>query len=179
MSFPGRALQKSWHLVDAKGQTVGRLANQISAILRGKHKPTFRPNGDMGDHIIVINAERVKLTANKWKTKIYRWHTGYPGGLKERKAIDMHERNPIKILRKAVLGMMRKTKLRYRMEDRLRIYPGPEHPHQAQLRGVEPLPKVPAALTGSFHFGLEHYAHPKSWLDRGSLKKKQEEAEGV
>eukprot|EP00537_Pseudo-nitzschia_pungens_P009500 CAMPEP_0172380928 /NCGR_PEP_ID=MMETSP1060-20121228/70688_1 /TAXON_ID=37318 /ORGANISM="Pseudo-nitzschia pungens, Strain cf. cingulata" /LENGTH=229 /DNA_ID=CAMNT_0013108695 /DNA_START=627 /DNA_END=1316 /DNA_ORIENTATION=- len=89
MSFPGQSLQRAWHLVDAKNQTVGRLAGQISQILKGKHKPTFRPNKDMGDHVVVINAEKVQFSGKKWNDKLYRWHTGYPGGLKERTAKDM------------------------------------------------------------------------------------------
>jgi large subunit ribosomal protein L13 len=168
MSFPGQRLQRCWHLVDAEGQTVGRLANQISNILRGKHKPTFRPNKDMGDTVVVINAERVKFEHEpKWKTKIYRWHTGYPGGLKERTAAAMMERRPTEILRRAVLGMLKRTNLRHKyIEPRLKIYQGPEHPHTAQLpAAVEPLPRVPKKLRGTFHFGLTHYADPNSFLD--------------
>ena len=166
MSFPGIALQRCWHLVDAKGQTVGRLANQISSILRGKHKPTFHPSYDMGDTVVVINADAVKFTGTKWQTKLYRWHTGYPGGLKERRAVDMMKRRPDFILRKAVIGMLKKTPLRkMAIEPRLKIYAGESHPHQAQLGGVDPLPRVPDKLTGSFHFGLENYAHPESYLE--------------
>lgn len=166
MSFPGRQLQRCWHLVDAENQTVGRLAGQIASILRGKHKPTFRPNKDMGDVVVVVNAEKVQLTGDKWKKKLYRWHTGYPGGLKERPAERMLERNPTKILRKAILGMIPNNTLRHTyLEPRLKIYAGPDHPHDAQLpQTVKPLPEVPRRRRGDFHFGLhkEYYADPES-----------------
>jgi large subunit ribosomal protein L13 len=166
MSFPGRHLQRCWHLVDAKDQTVGRLASQIAAILRGKHKPTFLPNKDMGDVVIVVNAEKVQFTGKKWKDKLYRWHTGYPGGLKERPAEQMLQRNPKLILEKAVHGMlMHRGPLRHRfIEPRLRIYEGPNHPHTAQLPAiVPPWPEAPARLHGQNHFGLNLYAHPASY----------------
>jgi large subunit ribosomal protein L13 len=171
MSFPGRQLQRCWHLVDAQGQTVGRLASQIATILRGKHKPTFLPNKDMGDFVVVVNADKVSFTADKWKTKLYRWHTGYPGGLKQRRAEEMLDKNPRQILRKAVLGMLKRTNLRHGyMEPRLKIYTGPTHPHTAQLpEGVAPLPQVPAAMNGQFHFGLnKHYADPQSYQQGGN-----------
>mmetsp|Transcript_177 Transcript_177/g.235 ORF Transcript_177/g.235 Transcript_177/m.235 type:complete len:104 (-) Transcript_177:2584-2895(-) len=79
MSFPGRALQRAWHLVDANNQTVGRLATTVAPILRGKHKPTYSPNQDIGDYVVIINADKVKFTGKKWQDKLYRWHTGYPG----------------------------------------------------------------------------------------------------
>lgn len=169
-------MQHCWHLVDAKNQTVGRLASQIAAILRGKHKPTFRPNKDMGDHVVVINAEQVQFTGKKWTDKMYRWHTGYPGGLKERPANQMLARNPTQILRKAVLGMLlgKRNKLRHGyIEPRLKIYVGPHHPHTAQLPAtVEPLPRVPKKLSGTFHFGLDYYAHPNSYQQRRVPKSK-------
>jgi large subunit ribosomal protein L13 len=159
MSFPGQTLQRAWHLVDASNQTVGRLAVQISQILKGKHKPTYRPNKDMGDHVIVINAEKVTFSGGKWKSKLYRWHTGYPGGLKQRRAEEMLERKPEEILKKAVLGMLKRNNLRHQsIEPRLRIYGGPNHPHTAQLpTSTEPIPVVPRARSGAFHFGLKNY----------------------
>ena len=107
---------------------------------------------------------QVNFTGKKWKNKLYRWHTGYPGGLKERSAERMLERNPTQILRKAVLGMLERNKLRHGyMEPRLYIYTGAQHPHQAQLPAdVQAVKKTPRSLKGDFHFGLEHYAHPKS-----------------
>mmetsp|Transcript_21621 Transcript_21621/g.45489 ORF Transcript_21621/g.45489 Transcript_21621/m.45489 type:complete len:174 (-) Transcript_21621:137-658(-) len=160
MSFPGRALQRTWHLIDATSQTVGRLAATISPLLKGKHKPTYRPNGDCGDYVVVINAEKVHFTGKKWDDKLYRWHTGYPGGLKQRPAKDMLQRAPDRVLRKAILGMLYRNNLRHGyMEPRLKIYAGSEHPHTAQLpEGTKPLKKVPRKREGNFHFGLDKYS---------------------
>lgn len=165
MSFPGRALQKCWHLVDASDQTVGRLAAQLAPILKGKHKPTFSPNRDMGDVVVIVNADKVNFTGKKWDDKLYRWHTGYPGGLKERPAKAMLEKNPTKILRKAILGMLYRNNLRHGyMEKRLKIYTGPSHPHSAQLpEGVDVLPKHPRKRSGQYHFGLQHYVTPGTY----------------
>lgn len=176
MSFPGQSLQRCWHLVDARNQTVGRLAVQVSSILRGKHKPTFRPNKDMGDHVVIINAAKVKFTGQKETDKLYQWHTGYPGGLKQRTAEQMRQRNPVKILKLAILGMLKKTNLRHGyMEPRLKIYATAEHPHAAQLppHQVEALPRVPKKLNSSFGFGLQYYAHPSSYqVGRKTSEKK-------
>jgi len=155
--------------VDASNQTVGRLAAQVAPLLRGKHKPTFSPNRDCGDYVVIVNAEKVHFSREKWKSNLYRWHSGYPGGLKERTAEQMLERNPTKILRKAILGMLRRTKLRRSyIEPRLKIYSGSEHPHTAQLpTGVEPLPKHPRKRSGEFHFGLNKYASDQSYQAGG------------
>lgn len=157
MSFPGRAVQRAWHLVDASSQTVGRLATTIAPILKGKHKPTYRPNGDCGDYVVIINAEKVNFSGKKWHDKLYRWHTGYPGGLKQRRAEDMLERKPEQILKKAILGMLSRTKLRHRfIEPRLKIYSGSVHPHSSQLPDlVDPLPSHPRKITGDYHFGFD------------------------
>lgn len=157
-------MQQAWHLIDAKNQTVGRVAGQIAQILKGKHKPTFQPNKDMGDHVVVINAEKVRFSGDKWKSKLYRWHTGYPGGLKERRAEEMLERKPTEVLKKAVLGMLRRNNLRHQaMEPRLRIYEGPNHPHTAQLPPSSvTVPPVPRARSDQYHFGLLHYTTPRT-----------------
>mmetsp|Transcript_10899 Transcript_10899/g.26011 ORF Transcript_10899/g.26011 Transcript_10899/m.26011 type:complete len:171 (+) Transcript_10899:73-585(+) len=159
MSFPGQSLQRAWHLVDAKNQTVGRLANQISSILKGKHKPTYRPNGDMGDYVVVINAEQVHFSGTKWKNKLYRHHTGYPGGLKEKPASRMLLTHPTEVLRKAILGQLKRNNLRHQsIEPRLKLYAGPEHPHTAQLgENAVPVPSPPRSRTGKFGFGLHTY----------------------
>jgi len=156
MSFPGRAVQRTWHLVDAANQTVGRLATTIAPILKGKHKPTFRPNADIGDYVVIVNADKVHFSGKKWSDKLYRWHTGYPGGLRERPAKDMLERKPEFILKKAILGMLYRNNLREGyMEPRLKIYAGPGHPHEAQLpEGVRTLPVHPRKRRGDYHFGL-------------------------
>lgn len=116
-----------FRLVDAKGQVVGRLASQIAKVLMGKDKPTFVPWRSDGDVVVVINSKDVEFTGRKWEQKLYRWHTGYPGGLKERNARDTHSRDPCAVLRNAVRGMLPKNNLRKEMSRKLRIYPGPEH----------------------------------------------------
>ncbi len=125
-------IQRSWHVVDAKGKTVGRLATQVASILRGKHKPTYTPNVDTGDHVIIINSSQVQFTRNKFRVKTYYHHTGYPGGLKAITAEHLHAKKPTEILSKAIRGMLPKTTLGKHMAKKLRIYSGDTHPHQAQ-----------------------------------------------
>ncbi len=123
---------RKWFLVDATGLTVGRLASQIAPILMGKHHPRYTTFMDMGDGVIVINAEKVVFRGDKWNQKLYRRHTGYPGGLREIRAKDLLARFPTRILQHAIVGMLPKTKLGRQMAKKLRIYAGPNHPHQAQ-----------------------------------------------
>ncbi len=127
-----RNVERKWYVVDAEGKTLGRLASQIAAILRGKHKPTFTPHVDCGDFVIVINAEKVHLTGKKMTQKIYRRHSGYPGGLKEIVAKDLLERRPTRALELAVKGMLPHNRLGRQMYRKLKVYAGPEHPHAAQ-----------------------------------------------
>ena len=124
-----------WHFVDARGQVVGRLATEIVRVLTGKHKPTYLPYIDSGDHVVVTNARHVVLTGQKMDKKLYRWHTGYPGGLKERTAKEMLDRNPNNILRKAVNGMLPKNRLRKMRDRKLYIYSDEDHPHESQQNG--------------------------------------------
>ena len=124
--------QRTWYVVDATGQTVGRLATQVASILRGKHKPTFTPFLDMGDHVVIVNAEKVVFKGNKLEEKMYRHHTGWPGGLKEVTARDMMVRHPERVLEQAIKGMLPKTKLGRAMAKKLKVYVGPNHPHEAQ-----------------------------------------------
>ena len=135
---------QQWHLVDcAKGVSVGRLAARIAPVLRGKHKPTFEAHRhEHGDIVVVINAEKLVFTGKKWSQKVYRHHTGYPGGLKERTAKDVQSRKPGDVLRRAVLGMLPKNKLRETFARRLKIYPGRDHPHAANLAGLSNTPAV-------------------------------------
>ena len=131
--IPGaKEIDKRWHVVDAQGQTLGRLATRVARLLTGKDKPIYTPFLDTGDHVIIINAEKVVLTGNKLSEKLYRHHTGYPGGLREVAADVVLAKNPEKLLREAVIGMLPKTKLGRAMRKKLRIYKGPHHPHQAQ-----------------------------------------------
>jgi large subunit ribosomal protein L13 len=125
-------VRKKWYLVDAENKIVGRLATQIAMRLRGKHKPIFTPHADTGDFIVVINADKVSLTGRKWERKTYYRYSGYVGGLKEISAGNLREKKPEDILRFAVKGMLPKNSLGRRQLKKLKIYAGPEHPHQAQ-----------------------------------------------
>jgi len=133
--FPsGKNLEASrkWFIVDATDLTVGRLASRVARILAGKEKPTYTPFLDTGDHVIIVNAEKVAFSGNKWQDKMYRHHTGYPGGLKETAAGDMLKRHPERILETAIKGMLPHTRLGRAMASKLKVYVGPDHPHQAQ-----------------------------------------------
>lgn len=135
--FPSaKTIERKWYVVDARGQVLGRLASRVATILMGKHKPDYTPFLDMGDHVIVINASKVKLTGKKEEKKIYRWHSGYPGGLKEVLARDLKAKHPEKLVEWAVWGMLPKTKLGKQMFRKLKVYAGEDHPHQAQ----QPIP---------------------------------------
>jgi large subunit ribosomal protein L13 len=130
MAKPGEVEQK-WHLVDASDQILGRLASRIAVILMGKHRPTYTPHVDTGDFVVVVNAEKVKMTGKKWEQKEYRWYTGYPGQ-RSVSAETRHERHPELILTEAVRRMLPKNKLAVKMLSKLKVYAGPEHPHQPQ-----------------------------------------------
>jgi len=123
---------RRWHLLDARDVVLGRLASQAATLLMGKHKPNYTPFLDLGDHVIVINAAKVKVTGKKEDQKVYRHHTGYPGGLKEIGFRKMRATHPVRIVYDAIAGMLPKTKLGKRMLRKLRVYPGEKHPHQAQ-----------------------------------------------
>ena len=126
-------IQKNWYLIDAKDLILGRLASVIAVRLRGKHKTTFTPNMDCGDHIIIVNAEKVRLTGNKRSQKTYYWHTGYPGGIKERTADKILDgRFPARVIEKAVQRMIPRGPLGRQAMRNLHIYAGPSHPHEAQ-----------------------------------------------
>lgn len=131
-SAKARDIENAWWLVDAKGQTLGRMATRIATVLQGKHKPTYTPHLDDGDFIVVINAEQVKVTGKKATEKVYPYVTGYPSGLKERKFSDLIERDPGEVIRMAVKRMLPKNALGRRMLKKLKPYGGAEHPHVAQ-----------------------------------------------
>ncbi|HEV3477424.1 MAG TPA: 50S ribosomal protein L13 [Rubrobacteraceae bacterium] len=125
-------VERKWYVIDAEGKTLGRLAAEIARILRGKNKPQYTPHVDVGDFVVVVNAEKVIITGKKAEQKVYRRHSGYPGGMKETSYARMLERRPEEIVRKAVYGMMPKTRLARQQLRKLKIYAGPEHPHAAQ-----------------------------------------------
>jgi large subunit ribosomal protein L13 len=124
--------QRQWYVVDAQGKVLGRMASEIAKVLRGKNKPIFTPNLDAGDFVIVINARGVKLTGKKLQKKVYYRHTDYPGGIRERTAEEMLEEKPEHLVRQAVKGMLPKNRLSRKLVNKLKVYAGPEHPHEAQ-----------------------------------------------
>jgi large subunit ribosomal protein L13 len=133
---PGE-IERRWYVVDAEGQTLGRLATRIADALRGKGKPQYTPHVDTGDFVVVVNAEKVAVTGKKLDEKIYYRHSGYPGGLKQRTLREQLERRPTEVIRTAVKGMLPKNKLAARQITKLKVYAGPDHPHAAQA--PEPL----------------------------------------
>lgn len=130
-------VQRRWYVVDAADKPAGRIAVAIADVLRGRHKPTYTPHVDTGDFVVVINADKVKLTGTKEQNKIYRDYSGYTGGLKERNAAMIRDKDPTRIVFQAVKGMLPQNRLSRRIITRLKVYAGPDHPHQAQ--SVEPL----------------------------------------
>ena len=128
---PGE-IAREWYLVDAEGKTLGRLATRLADLLRGKGKPQYTPHVDTGDFVVVVNAEKIAVTGNKLDDKMYYRHSGYPGGLKERPLREQLARRPEEVLRKAVKGMLPRNRLGRQQLTKLKIYAGPEHPHDAQ-----------------------------------------------
>ncbi|MGD1992006.1 MAG: 50S ribosomal protein L13 [Anaerolineae bacterium] len=125
-------IEREWFVVDAEGQTLGRLATQVAHVLRGKHKPSYSPSVDVGDYVIVLNADKVHVTGRKLDQKMYYRHSGYPGNLKRIPLREALERNPTRVFELAVRGMLPKNRLGRKMLKKLKVYAGPEHPHQAQ-----------------------------------------------
>ena len=124
--------ERGWQIVDAEGKTLGRLATQIANVLRGKNKPTYTPHVDVGDFVIVVNAEKVAVTGDKREKKLYWRHSGYPGGIRSRTLGDLLEKRPEEVIRKAVKGMLPRNRLARQQLRKLKVYAGPEHPHPAQ-----------------------------------------------
>jgi large subunit ribosomal protein L13 len=125
-------VERKWYVVDADGETLGRLATRIATILRGKHKPIYNPSVDTGDYVIVVNAEKIHTTGRRMDQKKYNTHTGYVGGLKEHTLREMLETRPERVIQLAVRGMLPKNALGRKMIKKLKVYAGPEHPHEAQ-----------------------------------------------
>jgi large subunit ribosomal protein L13 len=124
--------QRNWYVVDAEGQTLGRLATRVADALRGKRKPEYTPHVDTGDFVVIVNAEKIHVTGNKLEQKRYWRHSGYPGGIKSRTLGEMLERRPEEVIRKAVKGMLPRNRLARRQLTKLKVYAGPDHPHAAQ-----------------------------------------------
>lgn len=128
----GKDIQRKWFVLDASGKTLGRLATEAASVLAGKRNPLYTPYIDMGDHVVVVNAEKIVITGMKAEQKIYRRYTGFPGGLREESFIKLLARRPEKIVEEAVRGMLPKSKLGRQMATKLKVYKGGDHPHQAQ-----------------------------------------------
>jgi large subunit ribosomal protein L13 len=124
--------ERGWYVVDADGKTLGRLATQIADVLRGKRKPTYTPHVDVGDFVIVVNAEKIRVTGNKLEAKRYWRHSGYPGGIRSQTLGDLLERRPEEVIRRAVKGMLPRNRLARQQITKLKVYAGPDHPHRAQ-----------------------------------------------
>lgn len=127
-----KTVARRWHVIDAEGQVLGRVATRAARLLQGKHKPTYTPFLDTGDHVVIVNAAKVKLTGRKEEDKLYRRHSGYLGGLKQERAGRVRQRTPLRLVEEAVRGMLPKTRLGDAMYRKLKVYAGKDHPHAAQ-----------------------------------------------
>ncbi len=134
-------ITRGWHVIDAEGVVLGRLATEVATLLRGKHKPIYTPNADTGDHVVVLNASKLAITPKKADDKMYHRHSGYPGGIKSENLGTLLGRNPERVVKLAVKGMLPKNRLGRQMIKKLRVYSGPTHPHQAQ----RPTPRTVAS----------------------------------
>ena len=126
------SVQRQWHVIDAGGLVLGRVATEAARLLQGKHKPVYTPHIDVGDHVVIVNAATVRLTGRKEEQKLYRYHSGYEGGLREERAKDVRQKNPVRLVEEAVRGMLPKTTLGEAMWRKLKVYAGADHPHAAQ-----------------------------------------------
>ncbi|MCD8207304.1 MAG: 50S ribosomal protein L13 [Bacteroidales bacterium] len=132
VSLKAGDIKKEWYVIDATDLVLGRLSARIALVLRGKHKPSFTPHMDCGDNVIVVNADKIRLTGKKWTDKVYVRHTGYPGGQRFTTARDLFAKRPTELLRRSVKGMLPKNRLGAKLINHLYLYAGPEHPHEAQ-----------------------------------------------
>ena len=126
------SVERQWHVIDAQGQVLGRVATEAARLLQGKHKPVYTPHIDTGDHVVIVNASKVRLTGQKEEQKLYRYHSGYEGGLREERAKDVRARHPRRLLEEAIRGMLPKSKMGDAMYRKLNVYEGGDHPHAAQ-----------------------------------------------
>src|SRR5215831_5617359 len=126
------SVERQWHVIDAEGQVLGRVATEAARLLQGKHKAVYTPHIDTGDHVVIVNAARVKLTGRKEEQKLYRYHSGYEGGLREERARIVRQKDPVRLVEEAIRGMLPKTKLGSAMYRKLKVYKAGDHPHAAQ-----------------------------------------------
>ncbi len=146
-SLKGAEIEKLWHVVDADGQTLGRLASEVANLLMGKHKPTYSRHLDMGDCVVVVNAEKIRVTGDKLRGKTYYRHTGYMGGIKETTLSDMLQRRPRRVIELAVRGMLPRNRLGRQLYRHLKVYAGPDHPHEAQVNASRKRQAAAAAIS--------------------------------
>ena len=157
-TLKAREIEPRWHVVDAEGRPLGRLASQVAALLRGKHRPTYTPHMDNGDFVVVVNASKVKVTGRKLEQKTYYHHSGYPGGLKETSLERMLERHPARVIEHAVKGMLPHNRLGRRLLRHLKVYAGPDHPHEAQVNAGRRKRKAASAEQQEAEPGETHSA---------------------
>jgi large subunit ribosomal protein L13 len=131
------SVQRRWHVIDADGLVLGRVATEASRLLQGKHKAIYTPHIDTGDHVVIVNASKVRLTGRKEEQKLYRYHSGFEGGLRQERAKDLRQKNPVRMVEEAVRGMLPKTKMGEAMWRKLKVYAGADHPHAAQMPRTE------------------------------------------
>jgi large subunit ribosomal protein L13 len=145
------SVERQWHVIDAEGQVLGRVATEAARLLQGKHKAVYTPHIDTGDHVVIVNAAKVRLTGRKEDQKVYRYHSGYEGGLREERAKVVRAKQPVRIVEEAVRGMLPKTKMGEAMWRKLKVYAGGDHPHAAQRPKAASLSRSPQAkkLTSS------------------------------
>ena len=136
-TLKGKEIVKDWQVIDATGQTLGRLSTEVARLLMGKHKPTYSPHLDMGDYVVVVNAEKIRVTGNKLEDKIYYHHTGYMGGIKATTLRTVLAKKPGQAIERAVKGMLPRNRLGRQLYRHLKVYAGPDHPHQAQVKASE------------------------------------------
>jgi large subunit ribosomal protein L13 len=135
------SVERQWHVIDAEDRVLGRIATEAARLLQGKHKPVYTPHIDTGDHVVIVNAAKVKLTGRKEEQKLYRYHSGYEGGLREERAKDVRQKNPVRLVEEAVRGMLPKTTMGEAMWRKLKVYAGSDHPHAAQKPRALTTPK--------------------------------------
>ena len=157
------SVERQWHVIDAEGQVLGRVATEAARLLQGKHKAVYTPHIDTGDHVVVVNAAKVRLTGRKEEQKLYRYHSGYEGGLREERATEVRAKQPTRLVEEAVRGMLPKTKMGEAMWRKLKVYAGAEHPHAAQK------PKALTAGLSARTKNLRGARSHKSWQQLFSI----------
>jgi large subunit ribosomal protein L13 len=169
-SLSAKDIDKAWQVIDANGQTLGRLSSEVAQLLMGKHKPTYSPHLDMGDFVIVVNADKVRVTGKKLDDKVYYRHTGYMGGLKETVLSDMLQKHPRRVIELSVRGMLPRNRLARHLLRHLKVYAGPDHPHVAQVNASRK-PRAPRAVSRPPKAELEAESTPTAKKQRATTAK--------